>query len=259
MISSLLISGGVSAAVYVTTRLDSYLCTPPQPGDRFAFLHGVRTRLSESRERLTRSLGDNVWTKSGKVVIENAWISVFAVSLFLTLAAPPLTAGVIFSCLAIWAASTLLATAFSRLFVKPKDKSIVVNEMYQRLLNELPNVPVERAALAAWTPNLTSLTAIPQALYDDPVFKKYTCVISLVPIRNPVGDPNGSSLYERSTIVKWITTKKPISPLTNLPLTVPQLVEKPRLAARIDARLRMHQKRFHAELKAGKLTCKNRN
>ena len=91
--------------------------------------------------------------------------------------------------------------------------------------------------------NLVNLGIIPAPLHEDIVFRRYVCPITLLPIRHPVGDPNGHTLYERGAILQWLQLHH-FSPITHLPLTPAMLIPKPGLQALIDNRLRFHQDRL---------------
>jgi hypothetical protein len=88
-----------------------------------------------------------------------------------------------------------------------------------------------------------ALTEIPPPLAIDEVFSRYICPITNEPIRDPVGDPNGRTLYERAAITRWLRVSQ-TSPATRESLSVELLVEKPAIRAIIDHRLRMHQERL---------------
>jgi hypothetical protein len=92
------------------------------------------------------------------------------------------------------------------------------------------------------------LEEIPPPLYQDPVFCRYICPITNLPIRDPVGDPTNSQiLYERKAITGWlyyrIAANLPlVSPVTHLPITIATLIAKPALKLLIDHRLGFFQK-----------------
>ncbi len=122
-----------------------------------------------------------------------------------------------------------------------------------------PRQPVQQRAIVPAqqqrAPNILNLNflafdEIPIPLYEDVVFRRFICPISNCPIRNPVYDPNGRTLYERGAIQQWIAVR-PISPVTRLPLTVAQLVEAPAVRALIDDRLQFHQDRMVQVLQQG--------
>lgn len=91
--------------------------------------------------------------------------------------------------------------------------------------------------------NLVGMGAIPEALHGDAVFSRYICSITLMPIRDPVGDPNGHNLYERLAILSWLRVHE-TSPVTRAPLSPSQLLPKEALKTLIDSRLRYHQERL---------------
>lgn len=88
--------------------------------------------------------------------------------------------------------------------------------------------------------DLLAVKSIPAPLHDDEVFRRFQCPISSLPIRDPVGDPNGTTVYERSAIHRWIE-QSGTSPITRFQLSIDQLIEKPDLKALIDQRLQFHQ------------------
>src|SRR3990167_3305995 len=56
--------------------------------------------------------------------------------------------------------------------------------------------------------DLNRLNAIPLILHDDPVFRENICPINQTPIRDPVRDPNGITVYERSAIYNWLNLRQ---------------------------------------------------
>ena len=90
------------------------------------------------------------------------------------------------------------------------------------------------------TDGFLSLDSIPDFLHDDLVFSRYVCPISLQPIRYPVADPNGVTVYELGAITEALRNN-PVSPVTRRPLTVEQLLPRPALKALIDHRLQYHE------------------
>lgn len=89
--------------------------------------------------------------------------------------------------------------------------------------------------------SLKAFDKIPRQLEEDVIFRKYICPISNRPIRDPVGDPNGATLYERVSILERLQENQ-TSPVTRLPLMTSQLIERPDLKALIDARLDEHSR-----------------
>lgn len=103
--------------------------------------------------------------------------------------------------------------------------------------------------------NLTDLIngdRIPPELHDDETFQKYICPITFLPIRDPVGDPNKKTLYERSAILEALE-RKAVSPITGFPLSADQLIEKPFLKVLIDSRLRFHDDQIKKVIQQGLL------
>lgn len=112
--------------------------------------------------------------------------------------------------------------------------------------NVQQNIPVAQV-IDPLSVNLTDLTFIPEALHTDIVFRDYVCPITQEPIRDPVCDPNGTTLYERRAITTWINVNHR-SPVTQQPLQVIDLLERPSLKIAIDTQLAFHQQRMRQAL-----------
>lgn len=97
--------------------------------------------------------------------------------------------------------------------------------------------------------NLLALDSIPTELHGDRVFRELICPITLNPIRHPVGDPNGITVYERSAIETQIRLQE--RNIYHEPLCEEQLVEKPQLVERINDRLQFHMQRLRQYAAAG--------
>lgn len=95
--------------------------------------------------------------------------------------------------------------------------------------------------------NLLALPYIPQSLEHDLLFSKLVCPITQRPIRHPVGDPNGITVYERDMMIQ-VLRRDPRSPITRAPLHPEDLRPLPRLQALIDDRLAMYQQRIQGHL-----------
>jgi U-box domain. len=93
--------------------------------------------------------------------------------------------------------------------------------------------------------SLRALPFIPSPLHQDEVFKQYICPITQLPIRHPVGDPNGCTVYERSAILAWLMIQS-VSPITKEPLTPDKLIERPALELLINRRLQEHEEKLWA-------------
>lgn len=98
-----------------------------------------------------------------------------------------------------------------------------------------PNAPVVQQVFS-----LRALGFIPSPLHGDAVFSRFLCPITQMPIRHPVCDPNGQTLYERSAICAWLA-QRPVSPVTRAPMAVVDLLERPAVQALIDQRLVHHE------------------
>jgi hypothetical protein len=92
--------------------------------------------------------------------------------------------------------------------------------------------------------------SIPIPLHEDVVFKRFICPITNEPVRDPVKDPNGITIYERRAIYQWIAVN-PVSPMTRAPLTRQLLIEVPAVKALIDHRLQFHRDRMIEVLQQG--------
>lgn len=93
--------------------------------------------------------------------------------------------------------------------------------------------------------DLRGRNTIPDALQNDVVFRRYSCGIMHTPIRHVVGDPDGVHLYERAHILEAIR-RYGRSPMTNLPLTIAQLVPKPRIQLLINNQLATYEQQLRA-------------
>lgn len=93
---------------------------------------------------------------------------------------------------------------------------------------------------AEWE-NLLGLSRIPLPLHEDAVFRRYVCPITNEPIRDPVRDPDGHTLYERTAIYNWLGADGRTSPMTRRLLSIQDLQEVPAVRALIDTRLQQYQ------------------
>lgn len=93
--------------------------------------------------------------------------------------------------------------------------------------------------------DLLTLNSIPDLLHDDPVFARYICPITQGPVRHPMRDKNGKTVYERDEIVKYLV-QSGISPFTRQPHTVAELQPVPALQRLIDNQLAFHSERLRA-------------
>ena len=142
-------------------------------------------------------------------------------------------------------------------FLKSTERDVQIASVAELVLKTSPISTTELlyTHLAKWLktkapqqgepPSLLSLPTIPQALHNDEIFKRYRCSVTLQPLRYPVGDKNGQTLYEKSVIVALLQ-QNPISPVTGQTHTVAELVPKPALQKLIDKQLAFHQDRLNA-------------
>lgn len=98
--------------------------------------------------------------------------------------------------------------------------------------------------------SLLALSEIPEPLHNDPFLQQYICAITLAPIRNPILDPNGKTLYDKEAISKWIQTNHN-SPVTRAPLKAVQLKEDVETKAVIEERLLFHEQQMRELKKYG--------
>lgn len=88
--------------------------------------------------------------------------------------------------------------------------------------------------------NFKKLSLIPVEFHQDPTLSKYSCPLTLSPIRNIVQDPTAQGeepiFYERDAIALWLASNQ-TSPMTRRPLTLEQLFPRFDLQELIDARL----------------------
>lgn len=134
------------------------------------------------------------------------------------------------------------------------DVCIAATPLYEKLARflrawvpqqEPPGMPTppQSAAMPSENLSLLTLSRIPPFLFDDIIFSRYICPITQEPIRDPVQDPNGRTLYERNAIYNWLQMH-PTSPVTMAPMSIENLKEMPALRALIDARLQFHQEKL---------------
>lgn len=135
------------------------------------------------------------------------------------------------------------STIFHRVFSNHQTEQQILERFG---VSELPNVlEQEHDPL-----DLLRWPCIPEALQNDPVLKRYICPISLSPIRYPVGDPNGVTIYDFPNIVQALRVN-PVSPVTRRPLHVEQLIPKPALLALINSRLLAYEEKIKQYLREG--------
>lgn len=131
----------------------------------------------------------------------------------------------------------------------------IIHKVYSllaaRLMNSAP--PEQRneiEQISEFDPfDLVSLNFIPEELHNDEIFSKYICPITKVPIRHPICDKNGITLYEKSNIVQALRNDRR-SPVTRAPHQISELIPKPALQALIDDRLKFHVERLRAFVRA---------
>ena len=136
-----------------------------------------------------------------------------------------------------------IAASSARVSSEASVLSSSIQNAYDRLARSIVSTPSQSATVDYDTFNLKQFNAIPDILFNDVVLSRYTCAITQIPIRDPVGDPNGTTLYERQAILDWLN-RNPTSPMTRQPLSKDQLVEKPALKSLIDHRLEKHSKKL---------------
>ncbi len=127
--------------------------------------------------------------------------------------------------------------------------SSAAKTIYQRLADRF--IPLRHAAGANQANaannvfSLVALNRIPDEFANDVILSRYICPISQAPIRFPVGDPDGTHVYEREEIIAWIRLRH-TSPMTRRALNEQDLVPKPALQALINHRLRFHEQHLMA-------------
>ena len=129
--------------------------------------------------------------------------------------------------------------------------AVAVNDVYRQLIEFLDLRNQERNELIVdGRLNLARVRRIPLPLHDNDFFRQHICPITHEPIRDPVLDPNGITVYERSAILNWIRIR-PVSPVTRQPLRADQLAEMPALRAEINRRLREFEPLIISRLRNG--------
>lgn len=130
---------------------------------------------------------------------------------------------------------------------------------YQFLVRFLTEGPQQRPAGAVQQPlvaaphnelDFLAFDRIPLPLHDDHVFRRFLCPISGEPIRDPVRDQNGITLYERAAITRWLQVRQ-VSPVTRAPMHQRDLADAPEVRALIDHRLGFHRDRMYRVLADG--------
>ncbi len=132
--------------------------------------------------------------------------------------------------------------------------------IYQRVINQIyrqaparGETPIEPAVVVEPDPvdllDLLRYHLIPDDFHEDVVFSKYICPITHAPIRHPVRDPNGTTLYERAAIEEAIQ-RTHRSPITRWPLEKTQLQQVPVLKAAINQRLTFHEQNLRNALRS---------
>lgn len=266
-----LLAGGTC---YAFTEGCRYLCTRPTVDLRVMNLFDqMRMAFAQVRNYLAHEVGEIIWSLASMVVFENAWISTFVISYLylsqqfiftgtlLQMAALSLWAVIIgvYSCLfrimiaeflpslALWIAEVAAPQQY------PVDAGQVVRYVPQ------PQSSQERSGqVADSTPysltrcNISDLPDIPEELHEDTQLRNYTCPITCAPIRDPVRDPNGRTLYERRAIYGWLRERL-TSPVTRAQLLRSDLQELPRLKEFIEDRLKMHEARLKIVAEKGGL------
>lgn len=137
--------------------------------------------------------------------------------------------------------------------------SSAMHQVYQRVFNQLAacTIPAEANAKTASAKPIDPLSVkwvdlpfIPVDLHSDVFFSRFVCPITRAPIRHPVADPDGTTLYEREAIVRRIQLKH-ASSITRTALAINQLIPRPALQAAIDDRLNFHQQQYQQAIQAG--------
>lgn len=266
-----LLAGG---ACYAFTEGCRYLCTRPTVDLRVADLFDrMRITLAEIRNYLAHEVGEIIWSLASMVVFENAWVSTFVIS-YLYMSQQFIFTGTVLqlAALSLWSVIIAMYSCIFRVMIAeflpslalwiaeiaapqqyPVDAGQVVRYVPQ------PQSSQERSGqVADLTPysltrcNISDLPDIPEELHQDPLLSHYICPITCAPIRDPVRDPNGRTLYERRAIYSWLREKL-TSPITRAPLFRSDLQELPRLKEFIEDRLKMYQERLKIVVEKGGL------
>jgi hypothetical protein len=180
--------------------------------------------------------------KEEHIASKAAWEKVAAASSLLRVS---LEAGVISSAANEKNLYLRLALYFRDLIGLPKDPA---NGIDRVKLVELKRNPIQALKEIQSVIDFQRLKEIPDPLHQDPVFNRYTCLITMLPVRDPVGDPtNDQILYERKAITDWLRCRSAanlplVSPVTQLPITIATLIAKPALKLLINHRLGFFQK-----------------
>jgi len=96
--------------------------------------------------------------------------------------------------------------------------------------------------------SLLDLKEIPEPLHEDAFFSRHICPITQMPIRNPIGDANGTTVYEGQAIKSWLGVHR-TSPVTREPFLVTEYFLEFNLRDQIKCRLRFYEKHLRSYLR----------
>jgi len=212
----------VTSSSYLVTQALSFLTTPPAQ-ERDEVINKVdrlRQRLSEHKRSLAQSMDPIKWGYLTEVIGGNGWIAAGGSRALWMLSNKPFggekvcAVAMAFFCISMlsWAARKGVARLFSEKVGQAASGSPPIGDVSQ-------------------------ISKVPVQLHQDLVLSRYICPITQCPIRFPVGDPNGRTIYEKEAIEKWIE-KEGTSPVTRGPLDKSALIPQPALQILIENRLR---------------------
>ncbi|OGN66209.1 MAG: hypothetical protein A2888_00820 [Chlamydiae bacterium RIFCSPLOWO2_01_FULL_28_7] len=216
----------------------------------------IRNKIFSFKENIKKHVSYDVWSISS-VVIHNAWIPVLVILVLNGYA--PLSIKNPLDWLNVIAVTAVSFTGYYKLtkhHITESKNSERVNASCQGITEKLIQFYKLRTALREGREpeilvngriDLNGLDAIPLILHDDQVFRENICPINKTPIRDPVRDPDGNTVYERAAIYNLLNLRQE-SPVTGLPLTKEQLQDMPDMRAVIDGRLHVLQDGIIAQL-----------
>ena len=130
-------------------------------------------------------------------------------------------------------------SAAIRVVATSRGGSGCVDQMY-KLVNSFLYLRKHHNAVGC----LRTLHTIPTRLYADTIFGTYVCPITGKPIRHPIADPDGVTIYEEEAIRGRINQGDNISQQTNSIITPWNLIPRPDIQQIIDDRLKEIEERI---------------
>lgn len=215
---------------YLAAKAVSFLTSAPEREEQGedTKMDRVRRYLATHKASLANWAGPKNWGYLTEVIAGNLWISAGGARALWVFSNKPFGEEKVFAVAAAFFCISILSWGVRR---------EVAKLFAERIGQEARGSP-DPAPSSQQQPirDVSELPTVPVQLHQDIVLSQRTCPITLTPIRFPVGDPNGSTIYERASIEKWIE-EHGTSPVTRAPLDRSALVPQPVLQQVINNRL----------------------